>query len=145
MSDFERPLNDRGRLAAPFMGEYLAQHELIPDALICSPANRAMQTAILVRENAGITSEIKYDDRIYDASLGQLIKVVSEIKDDIESAMLIGHNPGLESLVNYLSGRAAAMPTAAVAVIDLGSDQWIEPEKNSGELIEMLLPRELMK
>ena len=87
--------------------------------MLSSPAQRAKQTAVLVKEAGKIDAEIQFDERIYEASPPQLVQVISELKTDSESAMLVGHNPGLEGLIRFLTGENQAMPTAALAVIDL--------------------------
>lgn len=144
LADFDRPLNDRGLNAAPFMGEYIARHDMLPDRIICSPAKRALQTALLIRENAGISFDIKYDERIYDAGVPHLLKTIWDIENPFSSAMIVGHNPGLEDLTQFLTNRNVIMPTAAIAVIDLEVENWKNTDKNSGSLIDLLRPRDLM-
>ena len=144
LSDFERPLNDRGVRTAPFMGELIKNKGLSPDVIISSPAVRAQTTAELVRESAGIASEIRLDDRIYEASPQNLIHVISEIDDTLNSAMLVGHNPGLEALIRHLTGQLEPMPTAALAVIALNIDTWAEIKPASGTLAALYRPKDEM-
>src|SRR4051794_3906076 len=74
LSDFERPLNDRGRRTAPFMGEFMRKSGLEPPTMISSPASRAKHTAELARKAAGFKCELKFDERIYEATPGTLIQ-----------------------------------------------------------------------
>ena len=145
LSDFERPLNERGRNAAPFMGEVIAKRGYLPRQMISSPAKRAAATAMLIKESAGFNAEIKFDDRIYEASPNTLRQVVSEIDDASESAMVIGHNPGIEGFIRFLTGRLEPMPTAALAVVRLNIDSWANISANSGEIVEVIRPKDEMK
>ncbi len=143
LSDFDRPLNARGLETAPFMGKIIAKNHFQIDLIICSPAKRAQQTASLVKETAQINSEIKYDDRIYEASPIRLLQVGSEIDEKFISVMLVGHNPGFEGLIHLLTGKIQPMPTAALAVIDLTIGRWNEINADCGDLRTLLRPKEL--
>ena len=145
LADFDRPLNERGKNTAPFMGEVMTRREYTPSIVISSPANRAASTAKLVKESAGFNSDIRYDDRVYEASPNSLRQVASEIDDVLESAMLVGHNPGLEGFIRYLTGEIEAMPTAALAVIELNIDSWSEINADTGKLAELIRPKDEMK
>ncbi|HKR02167.1 MAG TPA: histidine phosphatase family protein, partial [Pyrinomonadaceae bacterium] len=72
LPDFERPLNERGRRAAPLMGEFMRRQKIRPDLVICSPARRTRETIARVLEAAGMTTEVRYDERIYEASVQAL-------------------------------------------------------------------------
>src|SRR5688500_5500681 len=102
LSDFERPLNDRGRKAAPFMGELMKRKGLSPAVIVSSPAKRAKTTAELVTGAADSAPEIRFDDRIYEASPQALRQVVSELDHFRDSAMIVGHNPGIESFIRFI-------------------------------------------
>ena len=145
MADFDRPLNHRGLAAAPFMGEVMVRKEIQPDLIISSPANRAMQTAILVKEASGSNSPLQYDERIYEASPQNLLSVASQIPDDFASALLVGHNPGMEGFIHYLTGRLEPMPTAALAVIELDIDSWLDLTDGCGILQAVYRPKDELK
>lgn len=144
LADFDRPLNHRGLRAAPFMGRYIAEHGYLPDAIVCSPAKRARETAELVKANAGFAPDIRFDERIYEASPNTLLQVASELPDDVGSAMLIGHNPGMEGFIRHLTGRIEPMPTAALAVIELDIDSWGKIGHECGRVVEVARPKALM-
>ncbi len=144
LSDFERPLNKRGLNAAPFMGEKILYNRFQIDSIVSSPAERARQTAILVKEAALINSDIQYDKRIYEATARRLLEVVSETNKDKNSIMLVGHNPGMEQLVEILTGETQTMPTAALAVIDLQINRWKEISERCGTLRKMIRPKDKM-
>ncbi len=145
LSYFERPINSRGKKAAPFMGELMKEKNYVPDLIVSSPAERAKQTAMLVKESAECDAEIQFNERIYEASPQSLVYIVSELEEKINSAMIVGHNPGFENLVGLLSGENKRMPTAALAVIEFDIENWSEISANCGELKEFLIPKEAMK
>jgi Phosphohistidine phosphatase SixA len=142
LADFDRPLNDRGEAAAPFMGELIAGRGLAPEEIVSSPAKRALQTATLVKESGGIEAPIRLDERIYEAGAQTLKQVASEFRDELDIMMMIGHNPGFEGFVSFLTGKQESMPTAALAVIDLDIDKWSDVKNGEGDLIEVIRPKE---
>ena len=143
LSDFERPLNDRGRRTAPFMGELMRKKGLEPAIILSSPAERAKQTALKVKEASGFSCELRFDHRIYEASPHSLLQVVSEIVDSHASAMLVGHNPGVEGFIRFLTGNLQPMPTAALAVLDLNIKKWNGIDDGCGELQDIFRPKDL--
>ena len=102
-SDFERPLARRGLKDAPRMGKWLYEHSGTPSCIVCSPARRAAETARLVLAALDYPEDkIVRDDRIYEGCLSDLLCVIKDHKS-CKSLLLIGHNPGLEDLLNHLS------------------------------------------
>lgn len=144
-SDFERPLNSRGLDAARFIGALVYERQLKPQVIVSSPAKRAKQTAVLVKEIAEISKPIIFDERIYEASPLTLFNLIREFDEKYESVLIIGHNPGFENLVRMLTGESVAMPTAALAKIGLDIENWHEIETNSNELEFLIRPKEEMK
>ena len=145
LADFDRPLNHRGERAAPFMGELMHRNGFQPSVILSSPAVRAKQTALLVKESGGLNAEIRFEHRIYEASPHNLSQVVSEIEDAHASAILVGHNPGIEGFIRYLTGQIEPMPTAALAVIELNIDSWNEMDTGCGKLQNVFRPKDEMK
>ena len=117
MHDIDRPLNARGIRAARFMGEFMQTNGLAPDVILSSPSKRTRMTVELLTEASHIESPIIFDDRIYEASLGDLVAVIDENKNSADTIMIVCHNPGIESLIRHLSGSFEPMPTAALAVL----------------------------
>lgn len=142
-TDFERPLNQRGMIAAPFMGKLMAKKSFTPSVIISSPAMRAKTTARLVKDAGQFSAEIIFEKSIYEAGPNALRQVVSEISDDHTSALLVGHNPGIESFIQYLTGQLEPMPTAALAVIELEIDKWDEINDGCGKLLSVYRPKEV--
>jgi phosphohistidine phosphatase len=144
MSDFERPLNDRGNRAAAFMGELMSANGYEPYVILSSPAVRAKSTAELVKRSGELDAEIRFEHRIYEASPQTLRQAISDIDDAYPSALVVGHNPGIETLISFLTGQLEPVPTAALAVIDLDIDAWGYIDEGRGKLNKMHRPKEEM-
>jgi len=142
-TDFERPLNGRGLKAAPFMGELMAKKGFEPSVIVSSPAIRAKTTAELVKNAGSFSAEIIFEKSIYEASPNALRQVVSEISNNHTTALLVGHNPGIESFILYLTRHLEPMPTAALAVIELEVEKWDDVNDGSGKLFDVYRPKEL--
>ncbi|MBD0370203.1 MAG: histidine phosphatase family protein [Pyrinomonadaceae bacterium] len=145
LRDFDRPLNKRGEKAAPLMGKFMKERKLKPDLIISSPAVRARRTAALVVERAELQAELRYDERIYEADVEALLKVVSQIDDGAETVLLVGHNPGFQELLKFLTGEEHEFPTAALALISLKLDKWSGVQQNTGRLKWLVTPKSLEK
>ena len=145
LADFDRPLNGRGRKAAPLVGDLMRERRLRPDLIISSPAARARETVALVLEASGIKTELRYDERIYEATAGQLLAVINGVEDDKQEVMLVGHNPGFENLLERLTTESLRVPTAALARVVLDADRWDEAGARGGRLEWLLKPKELAK
>lgn len=145
LSDFDRPLNERGLKTAPFIGQVLAENDLQPDAILSSPAQRAMQTARMVKESGNLTAEPEFNDKIYEASQFQLLEVLSEVPPETGMLLLVGHNPGMEGLLKLLTGEKQSIPTAGLIKISLNIDNWSEIREDTGTVEMFIKPREEMK
>jgi phosphohistidine phosphatase len=145
LADFDRPLNDRGNTSAPFMGGLMAKNGLSPDVILSSPAVRARETSTLVKKGGDLDAEIRFDERIYEASSAALRQVVADVDDEFRSVMIVGHNPGMEGFIRFLTGRLEPMPTASLAVIDLDIPSWSEITSESGVLRKIFRPKDEMK
>ena len=142
--DQKRPLNKRGEKNAAQMGELLKERELVPQIILCSSADRARQTAKIVTKIIGYEGEIKYSKKLYMAEADEILKVVRNLPDELEKVMVIGHNPGLESLIPMLTEKIEGLPSAGVAYISLPIERWKElKSKTEGELVELWRPKAL--
>ena len=103
---------------------------------------RTRETAELVLKSSKLRVEERWDERIYEASLRDLLQVVAEIPDDKTVVILIGHNPGFEELLAFLTGESRRMPTAALAKIKLDVS-WKDVEASSGKLDWFVTPKGL--
>ncbi len=152
LSDIERPLASRGLKAAPKVARLMRDEGLVPDLVICSPSQRTRETWDLIGSELDPEPPSRIDERLYLASPGELVSVIQEQPDDLDSVMLIGHNPGMESITMGLSGSGAQpdldralakFPTGALAVIDLDVERWSDVAGGSGSLVRFIRPRDL--
>lgn len=142
LSDFERPLNDRGRVEAHLVGEYLSGHVQGPDFVASSPAIRARETVELVGQHFQLP-EVTFDNRIYEGNSVQLLEVITEFPQDRTVALLVGHNPGIEELVRLLTGKASHLSAAALAQIVIEGNAWTDSLQGKGKLLSLITPKEL--
>jgi phosphohistidine phosphatase len=144
LKDHDRPLNKRGQKDAPRMGMILCDRELIPQRILCSTALRARQTAEAIIKVTGFQGDAIYLDRLYMAEVEEYIAVLRELPDNIERVLVIGHNPGLETLLQLLSGQIESLPTAVIAHLALPIHQWTELNSEIiGELVDIWRPKEI--
>lgn len=152
LDDFNRPLNDRGWKAARRMGRELEKRGMKFDLVIASPAARVRETIDGLREKFPLNVEIHFEPRMYAASEDTLIQLVRDIHDSLHAPLLVGHNPGLQHLIvalthgdpDHLRGAVEAkFPTAALASIELPTHRWTELKPGSGEITQLILPKEL--
>jgi phosphohistidine phosphatase len=143
LADFERPLNERGRKAAPLVGRFRRKQRLRPDLVLSSPAERARQTAALVIEAAGLKAPLRYDERIYEATPSRLAEVVSQVEEAVGELLLVGHNPGLAGLLELLAGESRRVPTAALARVALDVEKWGRLRAGVGRVELFVRPKDL--
>jgi phosphohistidine phosphatase len=136
-TDFDRPLNKRGKKAAPLMGQRLSTRDCSPDRLISSPAKRARQTAMLIAQEIDYPEEqIEFCEAIYEASLRRLISVVQNLDDDDSNVILFGHNPGFSELGQWLSPDATDwLPTCGLLEFELPVDSWSLARENCATIL----------
>ncbi|MCH5674550.1 SixA phosphatase family protein [Streptomyces gilvus] len=131
--DHERPLAPRGRRDAPAAGRALVEADCLPDLALCSTAVRARQTWELASAQWGTPPPVRRDPRLYAADVTDLLGAVREVSPEVETLLLIGHNPGLEDLVLELAGDSlddaleevrTKFPTSAIAVLAWHGTSW---------------------
>ncbi|MGD2077873.1 MAG: histidine phosphatase family protein [Chloroflexota bacterium] len=144
LSDHERPLNKRGRRDAPKMGTLLAHEQLTPDIIITSSARRALDTAEAVAAESGYGGSLIVSRALYHAEPDDYLAEARENGGAHEIVMIVGHNPGIEDLVEQLTGEWHRMPTAALAEVRLAIEEWSSLEDDAtGRLEDLWLPRDL--
>lgn len=151
--DFDRRLNGKGQRAALAMGRYLRSEALTFDHVVASPAVRITETVEHVETGYGCDLAPVWDRRVYLASAGSLLDIVHELPAQAQTALLIGHNPGLEDLILSLipdrPGDALRdsveekFPTAALAEIRFDVADWSAIRADTGTLIRFIRPRDL--
>ena len=127
-SDFERPLNNKGKRSALIMAKKLHKLNFRPNIIISSPAKRALQTSLVFANELDYgATNIVFDNLIYEASLDNLISIINNISSIHQNVILVGHNPGITELANYLTGNFInAVPTCSVIKVELEVDNWDE-------------------
>jgi phosphohistidine phosphatase len=142
--DHERSLNARGLRDGPRMGELMRKHGLLPDAVISSDAVRARLTAEAVAESARYAGEILLDPRLYLAAPADILSLLRTVREDAETVLIVGHNPGLEDLVEQLTRERQDLPTAGLVQIVLPIDQWRDLKRSTrGALVGYWRPKAL--
>jgi phosphohistidine phosphatase len=153
LSDFDRPLAKRGVKAARRMGAFMAEKGLAPDLVLCSSAERARATlALVLPELPRAPHRVLFEDGLYLAEAGPLLKRLRRLPKGVRHVLLVGHNPGLEDLVLELVGKGSAdelaalrakFPTAALAVVEFEQKSWRDIEPGSGRLALFMTPARL--
>jgi len=141
--DFERPLANRGREAAALIGEFIREKGIDFDLILVSTAVRTRETIELIKERADFRGEVRYDERIYEATVSQLLEIISQIDNDRESVLLVGHNPGIEGLLALLTGEQHHVTTANFAKIKLNTPKWSANLAQEGTLEWIIRPKEM--
>jgi phosphohistidine phosphatase len=151
LDDQDRPLAPRGRRAAKKLADHLRRSSIAPELVLCSPSQRTRQTLALI-EPALRKPQIRFEPVLYAASEGRLLEVVHGVEQEIESVMVIAHNPGLHALALELTGSGDArdrerlrekLPTGALATLTFAVPAWTDLGQGSGELAGYVVPREL--
>ncbi|MEU6368830.1 histidine phosphatase family protein [Streptomyces sp. NPDC046931] len=150
VADHERPLAPRGRRDAPAAGRALAEADCLPDLALCSTAVRARQTWELASAQWGTPPPVRFDPGLYAADVPDLLEAVHDAPAEVETLLLIGHNPGLEDLVLALARHglgdtlervATKFPTAAIAVLAAHGATWDALAPGTALLTEVTVPR----
>ena len=142
--DHDRPLNNRGKRDAPRMGQKLMDEELIPEIILCSTATRARETVERLLETCEFSGDLKYIEDLYHADYATYLELLSELDPEIECAMIVGHNPEMDSFLQYVCDDYDHLPTATIAWIKFSCENWNDlSEDAEGQLLKLWKPREI--
>ncbi|MDX4037352.1 SixA phosphatase family protein [Aliarcobacter skirrowii] len=142
LDDFERPLNKRGEKNAPFMAKILKKEIQKPDLIISSPSFRTKLTLEYFLKEFEYKGEVIFEKSIYEAPFENLLKVIKNIDDKYKTIFLIGHNPGLNDLANFLLGSFEDnIATSGVLKIDFDTNSWKNISKDNSKLIFFKYPK----
>lgn len=140
--DFDRALTGKGIRTAEKMGKRLARRHLLPDIIITSPAQRALQTAQIIGKTIKYPGEIIQNKTIYNSMASSLIDIIKNTEKNIQSLMLVGHNPSLTDLVNYFCPSGIEnLPKAAVAAVKISENDWGKITQRCGKLLFFDFPK----
>ena len=141
---FDRPISDPGKRGAQRVATWIWRNDLMPDYVITSPAARALETARKACKAMGMGPQgIVEDQRIYQATISELLQVLGDIPKSARRVLLVGHNPGLRKLLSYVDGeKDERLPKTALARLQL-PDDWQELAPGCGRSLNQIRPREL--
>jgi phosphohistidine phosphatase len=144
VDDHERPLNKRGKKDAPKMGRLLKNEGLMPDLIVASTAKRCRKTAEHVIAASGYRGETRFCGEIYEAHASALIEFLAGLESEAKRVLFIGHNPGMEELLESFIGMYTPLSTAALAQVELDVDEWGGIRKEpKAKLVKIWQPGEL--
>jgi phosphohistidine phosphatase len=151
--DADRPLNERGRLAAPLVGAWIAERAGTPDQVVISYARRAVETWQGVRRQFDDPPVPVVDRRLYMADPATMLDVLREVPAAARTVLMIGHQPGLSSFVRKLAGSGAPahcaeafgrFPTASAAILEFEDGDWSATDWGAGAFRHFAVPKDLV-
>lgn len=150
VADHDRPLAPRGQRDARRLAKHLGQHGVAPALVLCSSARRSRDTLELIARSLPRKTKILVEDELYAAPAEALLQRLGRIPDVLPSALLIGHNPGLQDLALTLAGHGPGLdrlresfPTCALVAMHIPAPTWRELMPGTAELIDYVTPRDL--
>ncbi len=154
LEDHDRPLSERGRSDAPRMGKFIRAKKYEPALVICSTSTRTRQTWDLVGPELKTEPKVQFERAVYLAPVQTLLSII-RAAPVVSSLMLIGHNPGMESLARTLAAppkggkererledMAKKYPTCTLAVLEF-EGSWRDVRPAAGRLVEFMRPKQL--
>ncbi|MBD2106269.1 histidine phosphatase family protein [Nodosilinea sp. FACHB-13] len=140
--DRDRPVAERGIIAAKTMGKLLAAAGKVPDLAITSSAVRARTTLEIAMEAGHWPCPMSVTDDLYEASIDQVLQVIYAVPDHHRSLMLVGHQPTWSDAASFfLGGGIVHMPTAAMVCLEFEITTWSQIDYGRGTLLWLLPPR----
>lgn len=145
LDDHDRPLNKRGKRDAPRIGALIAEQKLLPDLVLCSSARRARDTGFATLHAAGYDGETRILRSLYMADPEGIAETLRRLEGEPERVLVIGHNPGLEELIEGLAGDTIELPTAGLVRVDIDVKHWGEVQlgRGRGKVVAIWRPKQL--
>lgn len=152
IDDHDRPLNRRGKAAAPVIGDWLTSRSHSPAVVLCSTAARARETLSRLKSVNDGKSDIQYLSRLYHAAPETMLECLRAVRGSADCAMIVGHEPGMGAMARVMSRNVSArckrafehFPTAAAAVLEFDVDDWKAVGYGAARFVDFAKPRELM-
>ena len=141
-SDHDRPLNDRGRHAAPLMGRLVRRLDRLPDVILSSDSRRTRETVDLWSTGADWNGSVEWLPDLYHASADRIERTLRDV-EDAPRVMIVAHNPGIETFATRLAGTDVPMPTATLAIFDPPGDAWRDFVVDASRTVGVWRPRDL--
>ena len=143
LTDFNRPLNGRGKLDGPLMADYLKRKIDKIDYLHSSSSVRTFETSKYFIKQIQF-EKVEYDDALYHCSATSILNMISNYSDDYQSVMIIAHNPGLTNLINNITNISLDnLPTTGLAEIEFNINSWSKLSYKNSNLIDLKFPKQL--
>jgi len=142
-TDHQRPLNKRGRNAAPLVGARLRDLGWIPDLVIASDSQRTRETWQRMQAEFPDSIEERFNSDFYHGGLADIANACARLTNDISTVLVLGHNPGWEGAVAELAGQWVRMTTANAALLESDIDGWAKTMEQNWGLVDVLRPKEL--
>ncbi len=136
LNDFDRPLNKRGENQVLFMKDFISKNNINPKLILCSTSNRTTLTAEAIFNKKSIT----YMDNLYHASSEEIMAIIKNVDKQIDSLMIIGHNPGLNELAYELINFENNIQTASLIEIDISLENWKNLHKKYSKFVSYTNP-----
>jgi phosphohistidine phosphatase len=150
LPDVDRPLAPRGRRAAELLAAHVAASDVRPAVVLCSSSLRTRQTLTAILPALGDALEIHIERALYGAGAAQLLERLRRLPNRAPSAMLIGHNPGIQDLALGLAAGGPALaalrekfPTGALATVDVDAERWRDLDDGMATATALVTPRSL--
>lgn len=151
LADLDRPLAKRGRRAAKLMADHLLSAGIEPAQILCSPSVRTRETLAAIEKRLAATLAVRIEKALYLADAPALLRRIRRLSDSLPTVMLIGHNPGLETLALMLlpgsdrlaGGLAEKFPTGALCVLVCAVDRWRDVGPATATLDAFVRPGDL--
>lgn len=146
LSDHERPLKKRGRRDSKRIAQELKKNDLYPHVILSSSATRAKETVEIIVDTLDYENRIIFSDELYMAEPEDFIDALSNLSDDDDTVLIVGHNPGMEAFLQMIAGEIESLPTAGLGHLVLALDSWQDLTLDTmGDLIGLWKPKELSK
>lgn len=145
IKDIDRPLNEKGYFDAYSLSKWCKEELPLPELIVSSPATRALNTAFIFCRTFNMNeSQTLINENLYESTVADYLKVISEVKDDVKRLMVFGHNPAITNLVNKLNKdmEFENIPTCGIVKIGFIYSSWKEvADKGEGKLLLNKFPK----
>ena len=143
IDDFDRPLAKRGKNDSKFMGKLLSRLGVNPNLIISSPAVRALKTSINISKALDYKMDsVDFNIKIYEATLQDMLNVIKSIDEKYKTVLLIGHNPSLNMLADFLNSQNGIPNIVTCGIAEFAfREEWKNIKKNCTSFISYEYPK----
>lgn len=143
LSDHDRPLNSRGQLDAPLMATWLKDRGLVPDSILSSTALRALETARIFAATLDKNEHLQLERLLYTANVQGMWRVIESLENQLDTVLLVGHNPALFEFVRQFAPSLEKLPTCAIVGIAFETTDWSLASANKARIVLYEYPKNL--